>query len=264
MSDEDISIDEKRVYGAKTGRVDLAVATGMGVARVAVSGDKFGEFSLAHRCTARDVAADPDALAVATDEDVLVGSFDTFEGTDFGAAVAVGYHADGLLAAGPDGRVARRDDGEWETVGEVEEPRAIDGGLLGAADGIYRVGDGLSHAGLSDVRDVAATGTPLAATGEGLYYLGPGWAKAIDGSFETVASAERRAHAATAETLSERVDGEWYEREVPVDEPITGVAYGEGTYAVTADGTVLVDVGDGWRTRNVGLRAVADLVVAPE
>jgi hypothetical protein len=263
MSDEDISIDEKRVYGAKTGRVDLAVATGMGVARVAVSGDKFGEFSLAHRCTARDVVAGPDALAVATDGDVLIGTFDALEGTDFGAAVAVGYHEEGLLAAGPDGRVARRADGEWGTVGEVDEPRAIDGGLLGAADGIYRVGDGLSHAGLSDVRDVAATGTPLAATGGGLYYLGPGWAKALEGSFETVDSAAERAHAATAAEFHERVDGEWYEREVPVDEPIAGVAYGEGTYAVTADGTVLADVGDGWRARNVGLREVAGLVVAP-
>jgi hypothetical protein len=263
MSDEDISIDEKRVYGAKKGRVDLAVATGMGVARVAVSGDKFGEFSLAHQCTARDVAAGPDALAVATDEDVLVGSIGSFEGTDFGPAVAVGYDGEDLLAAGPDGRVAHNADGAWETVGEVDEPRAIDGGLLGAADGIYRVGDGLSHAGLSDVRDVAATGTPLAATAEGLYYLGPGWAKALDGAFETVDSAAERAHAATAGTFHERVDGEWYDREVPVGEPIRGVAYGEGTYAVTVDGTVLVDAGDGWRTRNVGLRDVAGLVVAP-
>jgi len=262
MSDEDISIDEKRVYGAKTGRVDLAVATGMGVARVAVSGDKFGEFSLAHQCTARDVAAGEE-LAVATDDDVVVGTLDTFEGTGFGAAVAVGYHEADLLAAGPDGRVARYADGEWGTVGEVDEPRAIDGGLVAAADGVYRVGDGLSHAGLEDVRDVAATGTPLAATGAGLYYLGPGWAKASEGAFETVDSAAERAHAATAATLYERVDGEWYEREVPVDEPITGVAYGEGTYAVTRDGTVLVDVGDGWRTRNVGLREVAGLVVAP-
>jgi len=260
MSDEDISIDEKRVYGEKTGKVSLYVATGMGVAHVAVSGDKVGGFSLAHRCEARAVAAG-EAVAAATDADVLVGGGDSFEGTSFGPAVAVGYDGADLLAAGPDGRVARREGGEWSTVGSVDDVRAIEGNLLAAAGGVYRIGDDLSHAGLTDVRDVAAAGTPLAATGSGLYYLANGWMDALDGAFEVVANAPERAHAATADALFERVDGEWYERAVPVDGPIAGLAHGEGTYAVTRDGTVLVDAGDGWRTRSIGLRDAAGVAV---
>ncbi|WP_336001051.1 HVO_0234 family beta-propeller protein [Halorientalis halophila] len=266
MSDEGISLDEKRVYGEKTGTTELYVAAELGVAVVAVSADIVGEFSLAHRCAARDVAAGPEFLAVATDEDVLVSHEGSYADTDFGPAVAVGFDKGDLLAAGPDGRVARREDQGWTELGTVADVRAIDGGLLGAADGIYRVGDGLEHVGLSDVRDVATGGTPLAATGDGLYYLGPGWAKALDGAFTAAASAPDRGHAATADALYEHTDDEWSEVDVPTDEPIAAVAHGPeaGAYAVTERGTVLVSVGDGWRDRALGLPGVSAVAVAPE
>ncbi|MFB6164638.1 MAG: hypothetical protein ABEJ31_05720 [Haloarculaceae archaeon] len=270
MSDEDISIDEKRVYGEKAGRTDLAVATGLGLAVVSVSDDLIGEFSLARRCTAVDVAAGTDALAVATDEDVRLFDGESFTATEFGPAVAVGVSDGAVLAADPDGRVRRLDAvddpaaAEWTALGTVGAVRAIDGGLVGAADGVYRVdGDDLSFAGLDDVRDVSAAGTPLAATGDGLYYLGPGWAQAVAGEFAVVASDGERAHAATADALYERVDGEWRERSVPVEEAIAALTHGQGTYAVTDDGTVLVDVGDGWRDRALGLRDVAGVAIVP-
>lgn len=263
MSDADTSLNEKRVYGEKTGTTELYVAADLGVAVVAVSADIVGEFSLAHRCAAQDVAAGPDFLAVATDDDVLVSSDGGYDPTGFGPAVAVGFDGDALLAAGPDGRVARRDDGGWTTLGTVEGVRAIDGDLLGAAGGVYRVGDGPGHVGLADTRDVATGGTPLAATDDGLYYLGPGWAKASDGAFTAVASSPGRGYAASADALYTGDGDDWRECEVPADESVVAVAHGDGVYGVTESGTLLVDAGDGWRTRALGLSGACGLAVAP-
>jgi len=80
-----ISIDEKRVYDASEGPTPVFVAGDFGVARVDTSADLVGEFGLAHRCSARDAAGRDSRLAVATDEDVLVGVFgatDADDGTD--------------------------------------------------------------------------------------------------------------------------------------------------------------------------------------
>ncbi len=85
------TIDEKRVYSDREGTTTVLVATEFGVARVEVSGDIIGEFSLAHRCAARDIAAADDALAIATDEDVLDAGFSPL---GFGPAVAVGFDGD--------------------------------------------------------------------------------------------------------------------------------------------------------------------------
>jgi len=258
------TLDEKRVYGEKAGRTELYVAAGMGVAVVSVSDDIVGEFALDHRCAARDVAAGPDRLAVATDEDVLVSAEGGYTGTAFGPAVAVGFDGDRLLAAGPDGRIAVRNGGTWTDLGTVDGVRAIDGGLVAGEGGVYRADDGLTHVGLSDVRDVAGAGQPLAATGDGLYYLGPGWAPALDGAFTVVASgAAEEAHAATTDALYERDGEEWTERSLPVGGRVTDVTHGAGTYAVTTDGVVLVDAGDGFRDRALGLRDVRAVAVAP-
>jgi len=256
------TIDEKRVYGDKTGTTELYVAAELGVAVVSISGEQVGEFALAHRCAATDVAAGGGRLAVATEEDVLLAAGDTFTGTAFGPAVAVGVDDDQVVAAGPDGRVARHVDGEWVDLGSVADVRAIEGDLLAASDGVYRLGEGLTHAGLSDVRDVAATGLPLAATGDGLYYLGNGWMDAHEGAFTVVASDGDRAHAATKGAFFEQREGGWTERTLPVAETVADVAYAGTTCVVTRVGTVLVDGETGWRTRSLGLRDVTRVAVA--
>jgi hypothetical protein len=266
MSDADISLDEKRVYGEKTGTTELYVGAELGVAVVALSADIVGEFSLAHRCTPRDVAAGPEFLAVATDEAVLVSEGGEYVETGFGPAVAVGFDGDTLLAAGPDGDVGRYDAAaqSWTDLGTAGDVRAIDGGLVAAADGVYRVSaDGIDQAGLSDVQDVAADGRPLAATGEGLYYLGPGWARALDGAFEVVAGSGDRAHAVTTDTLYEGWGEDWQPRDLPVAERVADVTHGDGVYVVTEAGTLLVDVGDGWRDRALGLPGATAIAVAP-
>jgi len=155
------------------------------------------------------------------------------------------------LAAGPDGRVARYEDG-WTDVGTVESVRAIDGRLLVAADGVYRVGDRLDPVGIENVHDVAATG-PFAATAAGLYRLGNGW----------LAECDCDAHAASADSLYARDDGRWEPVALPVEERVVDVAHGPATYAVTAAGTVLVNAGDGWRSRALEVAGASALAVAP-
>ncbi|WP_435180593.1 HVO_0234 family beta-propeller protein [Halorussus sp. AFM4] len=204
-----ISIDEKRVYDASEGPTPVFVAGEFGVARVYTSDDLVGEFGLARDCSARDAAGRDGRLAVATDEDVLVGAWDAADGaegvpeTDFealglGPAAAVGFAPDGrLLAARDDGTVVRGEPGDWTgagdwtAVGDLDDVRAIDGDFVAAGSGVYRVADsGLTHVGLDDARDVAAAGVPLAATGAGLFRLGNGWLSERGGAFRAVCAAD--------------------------------------------------------------------------
>ena len=261
------TIEEKRVYGDKTDRTEIYVAAALGLARVSAAADRIGEFSLVARTPARSVATVEGRLAVATDENALVGSsHEDLEPLDVGPASAVSFADGDLIVAGEDGRVHREADGAPAEVGTLDAAvNAADGDLLATDEGVFRVGSSLSHAGLSHVADVAAAAIPLAATDSGLYKLGNGWMDVLEGDFECVAAAGdrgkiRRAHAATAETLH-AFDGERWIDATPDAGPIVDVGYGGAVYAATADGTLLADGGDGWRDRALGLRGVRELAV---
>jgi hypothetical protein len=252
------SIDEKRVYGDREGTTTVFVATEIGVACVEVSADIVGEFSIAHRCVARDIAGTDGNFAVATDEDVLDREFSPL---DFGSAVAVGFDGDDLLAAGPDGRLARYDD-RWRELASLDDVRAIDRDLVATADGVYRLsGEGVRHVGLDDARDVATAGVPIAATGNGLYRLGNGWMDAAEGDFRVVSATDESACAATGDAFFVRDGDEWREVSLPAADPVVDVAFGDGVYAATESGAFLASVGDGWRSRNLGLTGVSALAV---
>jgi len=269
---------EDRVYDERRAETVAYVASGQGVATVRVSSDRVGRFSLAEQCRARDVATVADTAAetrvyVATGDDVLAGP-DPFEPLGFGPSVAVGADETGdgssPVAAGENGRVARYRDGEWMTLGTVDDPRAIDGGLVASAGGVFRVdGDALAPVGLADVWDVAADGAPLAAAAAGLYRLGNGWLREREGTFTTVAAGDGHAHAATGPALFERAADEWTAVDLPTDEAVADVAYGECPYVVTERGTFLIDADPertpdgtgGWRSRALGLTDVAALAV---
>jgi len=311
-AEDDISIEEKRVYAGTAGRTDAYVATGNGVVRVALSADKVGAFDMVAREPARDVAVlprddEPDLVGIATADGLrvaLVGDDPEFEPIDADtgaavAAVAAGVHDGAFLVAGEEGEIDRvaveGADGAPTAaavtrVGSVSEPRAIDGPLVAAADGVYRVteGDGaaaatdasaaraLTAVGLDDARDVAGAGMPLAATGSGLYWLGNGWMTAREGAAEAVAAdgdghamavldGDLLVHAGDASgTEAVAWDAEtWGETELPVDEDPVALGYGPGiSVAVTAAGTLCVDAGDGWRHQVVGVRDVAGVALA--
>jgi hypothetical protein len=259
-------IREKRIFGGKDGRTRLFVGSEMGVVVASISGTRVGEFGLEYRTTVRDIAGAPGRIAVATDEDVtLLGEEVAHLG--FGPATAVGFDGEGVVAGDSEGRIARIDsDGVAEIGTAGGAVTASDSALVGTEAGLYRLGDrGLDAAGLDDVRDVDTNGTPLAATGEGLYRLGNGWMKLIDGDATAVASdSEKRRHAVVdGQLYTANPDGDrWAPVELPVDETPVGVAYGERTYAVTASGTVLIEAEDGWRHQRLGVRGVVGCAVA--
>ncbi|WP_135824862.1 HVO_0234 family beta-propeller protein [Halorussus ruber] len=297
-----ISIDEKRVYDASEGPTPVYVVGDLGVTRVDTSDDLVGEFGLARRCSARDAAGRDGRLAVATDEDVLVGVFGKsapdenadeangegdeeveFEALGVGPATAVGLgdarggESGELLVAREGGTLLRGNatvgeetDSDWTDLGEVDDVRAIDGDFVATDSGVYQATDGgLKHVGLDGVRDVSTDGVPLAATEEGLYKLGNGWMDELSGEFSAVDAAAADAgllgwaHAASEEGLFAHDEDEWREVELPVEGEIVALDHGEeGAYAVTEDGTFLLSVGDGWNHQILGIRGVR-AVAAP-
>jgi hypothetical protein len=275
-AEKDITLDEKRVYGAKQAGTELFVACGVGLLRVSVSDALIGEFGLVHRGDVRDVAASEGVLVVATDEDVRFGVAGeagaagegdvTFDATGFGPSVAVSARGGPVASDGE--RVARFDEG-WTTTAELEGVRALDGGLVAAASGVHRV-DGTAL-GLPGARDVDSADTPLAATDDGLYYLGNGWIRAVEkdaGPFHAVASddAGERAHAA-GERVWERdgdgLDADW--SPVDVSGAVVDIAHAGTTYAVTRDGTLWAfdPAESAWRERTLGVPDVRALAVVP-
>jgi len=266
-SDDDIALDEKRMYGKRREGTTAFVACEMGIARVALSDDQIGRFGLEHRCSARDIAGRDGRLAVATDGDVLVGSDGEFTPTGFGPAVAVGV-GESVVAADDEGRIARLDGDEWTDIGSVGTVQAIDGDLLAGAAGVYRAaGEELVALGDRDARDVAVAG-PYAATADGLVRWSDGWLLEASGD-ATVVAAERggdRAHAVVDGDLLARIDGSW-DRVDPLQSGVADVAYDAATVAVTDDGVVMIDpvtAKDGapeWRSRALGLTGVVGVAV---
>jgi hypothetical protein len=271
----DDATDERRLIGEQREETDAYLATDLGVVRVSITADRVGQFSLIHRCSPRSVATDAETVLVATDEDVLVVDDDAVNSTGFGPAVAVGLVEGTPLAADADGRVARFDDG-WATVGAVTDPRRFDGSLLAAGDGVYRVGETLEPFGLADVADVttAATG-PVAATADGIYHHTDGaWNRTFAGASTAVASSGTRLAALDGEGIV-AYDDEWRRMDPPIDAvsatdgALVTLAYGEGLYSVTEDGTVLVytdpelvvDGRGGWRSHALGVSGVVDIAI---
>lgn len=280
------TIDEKRVYDDVAPPVPVFVAAAQGLVVARLSDDSVGEFSLARRCTARDLAIGPDdTLVLATDEATLVAPDadpERLQNTGFGPATAVSVVDDprAVVAADDAGRVARLPlsddafetdavgDEDWTDLGTVEAVRAADGRLVAAADGVRRVTDsGLDDAGLDDARDVAARGAPLAATGDGLYELGNGWMIAREGPFETVATDGERAHAVAddGKTLGRQAGGgEWTDLDLPTADRIVDVTYTpDAVVAATDSGSLLANAGDGWRSRAIGVTGVGAAAAGP-
>lgn len=281
MSDEDIALDEKRIFGDERDVTDVYVASTMGLAHLAVAADRAGQINLLFHGTIRDVAGGADYLLVATEGDVFVGTdgpsaVADLDETDFGTAEAVGVGDDRLVAASPDGQVSRLAGDDWVTVGTLEGPHRADGPFVAGEGGVVRVEPdrdsltSLSLDGTPDVRDVAAGG-PYAATDEGLYRLDDGeWTLEREEPCERVSAGGDEAHLVADGDLYERVGDEWFPCHLPVEGAIADVAYGEVPYAVTVDGTFLVDADPdstadggsaGWRHRSLGLPDVSAVAI---
>ena len=285
------TLTEKRVFGSKHGTTDLFVASDTGLLGVTVSADKIGEFGLAIRGETTAVAAGGAGILAGTPNGVQYSPPDGASTAQSRAFEAMGSDVDDRivdLTWGPDGPVAVTatrvwtptgwptdtgaavdPDVAWEIVGgdEPNEIRAVSGSLVAASDGVYRLVDGgLDHVGLTAVRDIAAHGTPLAATDEGLFSLANGWQQVASGAFRRVGSdGHGHAHAIGDSVLHRSAStDDWVDDELPVDSPVVDVGYGGGVVAaITENGTLCLAAGDGWRQQLLGVRGIAGIAVAP-
>ncbi len=285
------TLTEKRVFGSKHGTTELFVASETGLVGVTVSADKIGEFGLTIRGETTAVAASEAGVLAAGKPGVQYSPPNDGDATAQSRVFeTAGSEVDDPvvdLTWGPEGPVAvtatqvwvptawSTDDSvvdtdvSWEPVGELEEIRAVSGSLVAASDGVYRLTDeGLDHVGLTAVRDIAAHGTPLAATDEGLFSLGNGWQQVAAGAFRRVGS-DGHGHARAVgdgkllQSDTASTDA-WTDDELPVDARVVDVGYGGGVVAaITDNGTLCLAAGDGWRQQLLGVRGVAGVAVAP-
>lgn len=259
---------DRRLFGEGRGTQAAYLACDLGIARVSLAGGRVGKAGVVERCTATSVATDGARVVAGSTRGVLLDEGEGFErlGDPFEVA-AVGLAGGCVLAAGEDGRVlAWTDDHDWRTLGEVETPGWFDGALLGAGDGVYRVGetlDTLDPLGLSGVNDVAGEG-PFAATDSGIYRQGAdGWEREHDRPGATVVAAGEAVHAVDDQGTLDRTDGVWERVDAPVLPADLSLSDAGVLCGVTGDGTVVVREPDpdgygNWRTHPLGLRGVVE------
>lgn len=249
------SLSEDRVFAASTQPATAYVAAGIGVLRLQLGPHRIGEFGIAYRCRPHDITVTDNQIVVATDEDVIIKTSDTFERLGFGPAVAVGGDT-AIVAGAPDGRVARYTDNEWTDLGTIGRITAIEGGLIGTPDGLYKI-ENLSSAGLSRINDISRNGTPYVATDSGLYSFETGWHREINGAFwsVTTGSTEETPHviASTPTACYRRETDTWNELTIPDQGSVVDGAFGNGLHLLTADGVVLTNTGSSWRQQPLGV-----------
>ncbi len=270
MSDDGIGLSEKRVYADTRETTVAYAASEVGCCRVTVSGDQVGRISLPYTGPVRDVAGADGRLLLATEEDVHVGTDEETTATGFGESTTVGVGDGRTLSAAPDGRLAELRGDRWVDMDYVNGPRRFDGSWLATDGGVLRVGEeGTEALGLADVTDIAAAGPYAVASGDLLRFDAGEWITVREGAADRVAANESQLHLIEGGILLTRTGNGWRRCDLPVDDPVVDVAYGEAAYAVTAEGTFLVDADPrstpdgtgGWRHRTLGVTGVTALAV---
>lgn len=254
-------IETDRIYAGGSTDAVLFLGTGDGLVRVTVAGETIGRFGIVCNAPILDVAVDPSRLLVATPTETLLGKdTDSLDPTGSESIVAVGLTQDGWVGADEAGQIFYVNDGQNSVIMEADV-RAIDPPFIATATGVAHLWESLSGE-LTDVRDVAASPEPRAATPHGLYRLSDGWTEERSGQVSTVAGAsDGRVGAVINGTLQIQDANRWRTAELPTEEEIVDVVFGPATYVVTATGTLLVNAGDGWRHRLLGVGEVRRLAV---
>ncbi len=221
---------------------------------------------LINQHTPTDIAITDSEIAIATDSDVLLWTDSTCEQTGFGPATAVDYHDSTLRAASPTG-VIKEFTQSWETLAELDAKiTVLDAAFIGTDNGIYRLTNGVSHAGLPTVNDISATPIPRIATENGLYKLGNGWQQQLSGSFTFVQShsldPNHRTHAATTDTCFERTD-DWQALTLPTTDPIVDATFTTHPILITDTGTLYIQTNDHCTHHTLGINNPSKLLTIP-
>lgn len=194
---------------------------------------------------------------------------------DAGVQADAGIQGDASIQGGGPDDQDRDTKPSWQILGTVDGPVSIDGPLVAAASGVYRLGETIEPLGLDSVNDVTqcpSTGEILAATQDGLYRSaddGDSWENVSTDAVSRVLSVEQGYLAVTDDGTVEQYDNTGGTRVDGLTEPVVDIAQGESLYAVTAAGDLFMaadpdqttDGYDGWRSQPVGVRGVVGIAL---
>jgi hypothetical protein len=261
------SLDEKRVFAPDRPARTLYVGTDRGLIALSVAGVHLGRYSMAIRGTVHALCATPAGVIAAVDDRVeAIGGAElpstmpatTGEVAVLGAdAAAVWTATDDLVTRYPcsDGG----DPGRYRTGGAVT---AIAPPFIGTTDGLLRyTPDGLQSVGLEQV--TALTSAPLVGTTEGLYTLGNGWMRQLEGHVLAAASHPSHSAAATDTGIYTGASG-WAALDAPPAPSVALAVSADVVYAISADGIVMAHLpGEPWTQTHLGVGGITGVVIAP-
>ena len=261
------SLDEKRVFAPDRPARTLYVGTDRGLIALSVAGVHLGRYSMAIRGTVHALCATPAGVIAAVDDRVeAIGGAElpstmpatTGEVAVLGAdAAAVWTATDDLVTRYPcsDGG----DPGRYRTGGAVT---AIAPPFIGTTDGLLRyTPDGLQSVGLEQV--TALTSAPLVGTTEGLYTLGNGWMRQLEGHVLAAASHPSHSAVATDTGIYTGASG-WAALDAPPAPSVALAVSADVVYAISADGIVMAHLpGEPWTQTHLGVGGITGVVIAP-
>ncbi|MFB6198963.1 MAG: hypothetical protein ABEI52_11970 [Halobacteriaceae archaeon] len=252
-------IEEDRIFRDSKSPETLYIGSDIGLVKANASNSRLGKFGIIHRGEIHDLTVMGDRIVVATGEGVGIVEGESIHNLGLGSADAVG-HLDGHILASTGGSLMRYRDGSWREICYIDEIRAIGGRLLASASGIYRL-PSCKYAGLGNAYDVSDAG-PYAATEEGIFRLANGWVLEKEGLATAIEVSNGRTGAVVNGKYLER-DSDWFENSTPTEERIVDLAFGESTYLVSAEGTLLAaESGSGeWRSHLLGVSNVTSLAI---
>ena len=261
------SLDEKRVFAPDRPARTLYVGTDRGLIALSVAGVHLGRYSMAIRGTVHALCATPAGVIAAVDDRVeAIGGAElpsTMPAT-IGEVAVLGADAAAVWTATDDlvTRYPCSDGGDPERHRTGGAVTAIAPPFIGTTDGLLRyTSDGLQSVGLEQV--TALTSAPLVGTTEGLYTLGNGWMRQLQGHVLAAASHPSHSAAATDTGIYLGASG-WAALDAPPAPSVALAVSADVVYAISADGIVMANLpGEPWTQTHLGVSGITGVVIAP-
>ena len=260
------SLEEKRVFAPDRPARTLYVGTDRGVLALSVAGVHLGRFSMAISGTVQALCAAPGGVVAAVDDRVEV-----IRDAELPSAMPATTDGVGVLGADATAVWTATDDlairyprtagGAPERYRTDAPVTAIAPPFIGTTAGLLRyTADGLQSVGLEHV--TALTSAPLVGTTAGLYTLGNGWLRQLDGPVRAAASHPSHSVVATDTGLFTDDSG-WAPVEAPPASPVALAVCADAVYAISADGVAMAHLpGEPWTQTHLGVGGITGMVIA--
>jgi hypothetical protein len=261
------SLEEKRVFAPDRPARTLYVGTNRGLIALSVAGVHLGRFSMAIRGSVHALCAAPAGVIVAVGERVeaIAGAElpSTMPATP-GPIDVLGADAAAVWTATDDLAIRYPSSGRGEPDRYRTDARvtAIAPPFIGTTAGLLRyTPTGLQSVGLEHV--TALTSAPLVGTTAGLYSLGNGWMRQLDGHI--LAAASHPSHGAAATDTGIYAGGSgWAALDAPPAPSVELAVSADVVYAISADGVAMAHLpGEPWTQTHLGVGGITGVVIAP-